>query len=207
MKTGLMLGLGALAVAAVAVAAVPVQDAKAKSRDEKTAAGAHGGMDKAAMEARMKELGTPGPAHAELKKMVGTWEIQMKCWEDPSQPPQESSGTSQMEMSFDRHLVEHFTGTLMGQPYEGTGLLGFNNATKEYEHVWRDSMNTGMMWSHGTKSADGTLTMTGESNCAMGPMSVRTVSKVSGDNAMHFEMYGTISGMPEMKMMEMDYSR
>jgi len=206
MKIGLLLSAGALAVAAVAVAAMPPQDAKAKTRDDK-AAGMHG-MDQAAMEAKMKELGTPGPQHAELKKMAGTWTVAMKCWMDPSQPPQASTGTSTIEMANDRFLIEHFSGEMPGMGhYEGTGTLGFNNATKEYEHVWRDNFNTGMMWSHGTKAADGTCTMTGNSNCAMGPMTCRTVSKMTGDNAFHFEMYGTMTGAPEMKMMEMDYTR
>ena len=91
--------------------------------------------------------------------------------------------------------------------YEGRGTLAYNNATKEYEHVWRDSMNTGMMWSHGTQAADGTLTLTGNSHCAMGPMTCRMVSKPAGDNAYTFEMYCTMQGQPEMKSMELHYTR
>ena len=206
MKFGLMLGAGALAVAAVAVAAVPVQDAKAKTRGDEH--GAMGGMDAAAMEAAMKKASTPVAEHAELKKMVGNWEINMKCWQDPSQPPEETTGTSKIEMIFgDRQLVEHFSGSMMGQPYEGMGIMGFNTSTGEYEHVWMDGMNTGKMWSHGKKAADGTLTMMGESHCAMGPMTCRMVMKDISADAHHFEMYCTMAGMPEMKMMEMDYKR
>jgi hypothetical protein len=204
MKIGLMLSAGALAVAAVAVAAMPLQDAKAKTRpDDKAAAG---GMDSAAMHAKMMELGKPGPEHAQLKKMVGNWTIKGKNWEGPE--PTECTGTSTIEMVNDRFTIEKFSGEFVGMGhYEGTGTMGFNNATKQFEHVWRDNMNTGMMWSTGTKGADGTITMTGNSTCPMGPMSCRTVSKIASDNAMHFEMYGTIGSMPEMKMMELDYTR
>jgi Protein of unknown function (DUF1579) len=206
MKIGLLLSAGALVVAAVAVAAMPPQDARAKSREDESAA--KPGMDTAAMHAQMVEMNKPGPEHAEMKKMVGTWQVAVKTWDDPAQSPDNSTGTSIIEMANDRQLLEHFTGTFaeMGK-YEGWGVLAFNNATKEYEHVWRDNMNTGLMWSTGKKAADGTLTMTGKSTCAMGPMTCRTVSKMNGDNAYHFEMYCTIQGMPEMKMMEMDYTK
>jgi hypothetical protein len=203
MKTGLILGASALAVAAVVVAAVPLQDAKAKSRDDHAA---HGAMDPA-MQAKQKELSTPGPEHAEMKKLVGTWDVQMKCWMDPSQPPEESNGTAMFEMTNGRHLVQNYSGSMMGQPYTGVGLMAFNNATKQYEHVWRDDMNTGMMWSTGTKGADGSITMKGTSHCVMGEMSCRTVQSMKGDNAMHFEMYCTMAGQPETKVMEIDYTR
>jgi len=205
MKMGLCLSAGALAVAAVAVAAMPLQDAaKAKSKpDDKAAAGA---MDPAAMHAKMLELGKPGAEHAQLKKMVGNWTIKGKNWEGPE--PTECTGTATIEMVNDRFTIEKFSGEFVGMGhYEGTGTMGFNNATKQFEHVWRDNMNTGMMWSTGTKGADGTITMTGSSTCPMGPMSCRMVSKMVNDNAMHFEMYGTIGSTPEMKMMELDYTR
>lgn len=206
MKIGLLLSAGALSVAAVAVAAMPPQDARAKSRDDSAAAAP--GMDSAAMHAKMIEMNKPGPEHAEMKKMVGTWQIAVKSWEDPAQSPDNSKGTSTIEMVNDRQLLEHFSGEFAGMgKYEGWGVLAFNNATKEYEHVWRDNMNTGLMWSTGKKAADGTLTMTGKSTCPMGPMTCRTVSKMTGDNAYHFEMYCTPEGMPEMKMMEMDYTK
>lgn len=205
MKIGLILSAGALAVAAVAVAAMPLQDAKAKSRDDH---GAMAGMDKAAMQAEMEKAGALGPQHAELKRMVGTWSTKVKMWEDPSQPPQESNGTSTMEMAMGgRQLIEHFSGTMMGQPYEGMGILGYNNSTGEFEHVWMDTMNTGKLWSHGTKAADGTVTMMGEMTCAMGPQKMRMVTTHADGDSQHFEMYCTMAGMPEMKVMEIDYTR
>ena len=204
MKFAVILSAGALAVAAVAVAAMPLQDAKAKSRDDK----AMGAMDPAAMHAKMMEINKPGPEHAELKKMAGTWQVKGKSYDDPTKPV-DFTGTSTMEMVNDRFLIEKFSAEMpppMGR-YEGTGTLGFNNNTKQYEHVWRDGMNTGMMWSSGTKAADGTTTMTGKSTCFMGEMSCRTVSKTMGDTGFHFEMYCTMPGAPEMKMMEMDYTK
>jgi UPF0288 family protein (methanogenesis marker protein 3) len=95
----------------------------------------------------------------------------------------------------------------MGQPYEGMGILGFNTTTGEYEHVWMDNYGTGKMWSHGTKAADGTITTTADTQCAMGPMKCRMITTHVSDNAQHFEMFCTMGGMPEFKMMEIDYTR
>jgi hypothetical protein len=205
MKFAVILSAGALAVAAVAIAAMPLQDAKAKTKpDDKAKAGA---MDPAAMHAQMMEMNKPGPEHAELRKMVGTWQIKGKSYENPAAPV-DFTGTSTIEMVNDRHIIEKFSSEFPGMGhYEGTGTMGFNNATKQFEHLWRDNMNTGMMWSTGAKGADGTTTMTGKSTCPMGPMDCRTVSKMTGDNVMHFEMYSAVGGAPEMKMMEMDYTR
>lgn len=204
MKMGIFLSAGALAVAAVAVAAMPLQDAKAKSKpDDK----AMHGMDPA-MAAKMKELGTLGPAHADMKKKVGTWNVSMKCWMDPSQPPSESTGTSTISLEFDRHMVENFSGEMPGMGhFDGRGVLAYNNATKEYEHVWRSSMDTGMMFSKGTMAADGTLTLTGNSHCVEGPMTCRMVTKPTGENTFTFEMYCSVQGKPEAKSMELHYTK
>ena len=204
MKLAVILSAGALAVAAVAIAAMPLQDAKAKSKpDDK----AMGGMDSAAMHAKMMEINKPGAEHAELRKMVGTWQVKGKNYDNPAQPT-DFTGTSTIELVNDRFIIEKFSAEMPGMGhYEGTGTMGFNNNTKQYEHVWRDAMNTGMMWSSGTKAADGTTTLTGRSTCFMGEMACRTVTKMTGDNAFHFDMYCTIGSAPEMKMMEMDYTK
>jgi hypothetical protein len=206
MKIGLLVSAGALVVAAMAVAAMPPQDARSRGGDDAAAAP---GVDHAAMQAQMVELNKPGPEHADMKKMVGTWQVAVKTWQDPAASPDNSKGTSTIEMANDRQLLEHFSGEIpdMGGHYEGWGILAFNNATKEYEHVWRDSMNTGLMWSTGKRSADGTLTLTGKATCPMGPMTRRMVSKMNGNDAFHLEMYCTMEGMPEMKVMEMEYTR
>lgn len=205
MKIGLLLSAGALAVAAVAVAARPPQDRGRSGGDDAAAPG----IDHAALQAQMVEMNKPGPEQADMKKMVGTWLVAVKTWQDPDASPDNSQGTSTIEMANDRQLLEHFTGVIpdMGGPYEGWGILAFDNATKEYQHVWRDTMKAGLMWSTGKKSPDGALTLTGKSTCPLGPMTCRMVSKMNGNDAFHFEMYCTPKDMPEMKVMEMDYTR
>lgn len=207
MKIGLILSAGALAVAAVAVAAMPLQDAKAKTKPDDKAA--MGGMDQKAMEEAWMKAAQLGPQHAEFKKWVGNWDAKVKSWHDPTKPPEESTGTTRYELALgDRFIIEHHNGTMPGMgPFEGMGILGYNNITNEYEHVWLDSMGTGMMMSHGTKAADGTITFKAEMDSPMGgKMPCRMVAKHVDDDHSHFEMYCSMGG-PEMKMMEIDYTR
>jgi hypothetical protein len=158
-----------------------------------------------------KKAGAPGAPHAEFAKQVGTWDLTFKMWHDPSAAPDVHRGTSLCELALDgRFLVEKVSGD-MGPPigpFEGLGLLGYNNLTKQYDHIWMDSMGTGMMVSHGTADADGTVSMTGEYDDAMtgGKSKVRTVTKHISENEQRFEMYED-KGQGEMKTMEITYIR
>jgi hypothetical protein len=206
MKIGWMLSLGALAVAAVAVAAMPVQDGKHEGHGD--GHGEHGGGDPM-MEAYMK-ASQPGPQHAEFKESVGTWKATMKSWHAPGQPPSESVGTSRYELALgDRYLVEHYSGEMpdMG-PFQGMGILAFNNMTGEYQHVWMDSFGTGIFVSAGKPDADGSCTMRGQMDDPMGgpAMPCRMIMKKVSDDERRFEMYGTQDGQ-ETQMMEIVYTR
>ncbi|HZM01319.1 MAG TPA: DUF1579 domain-containing protein [Planctomycetota bacterium] len=203
MKIGLILSAAALGVAAVAVAAMPLQDAKAKARDDKAA---HAGDPM--MEAMIK-AGTPGAQHADLAKMVGTWKAKVKSYHEPGKDPVESDGTSTYEMALDgRYLIEKFSGEMPGMgPFKGMGILAYNNITGEFEHVWLDSMSTGIFMSKGKPNADGSCTFKGEMDNPMGgKWPCRMECKQVSDNERTFEMYCAMNG-PETKSMEITYTR
>jgi hypothetical protein len=209
MKIGLMLSAAALGVAAVAIAAMPLQDAKAKGKpDDKAAAGP---MDAKAQEAWAK-AGALGEQHTKLAKCAGTWNMVVKYWMPGMEkgPPMESKGTATREAILGgRFLVEKVKGDMgpMGA-FEGFGVLGYNNITKQYDNVWLDSSGTGMSTSHGTAAADGTVTMTGEYDDPMGgKVKFRTVLKNVSENEQLFEMYETMGSAPERKAMEISYKR
>ena len=204
MKIGLILSAAALCVAAVAVAAMPVQDAKAKAKPDDKMMG-----DKAAMDAAWTKAAELGPQHAELKKMVGNWTTHVKDYGAGPDKPLESDGTTTYEMALgDRFLIEHSKGSMGGMPFEGLGILGYNNITGQYDSVWLDNMGTQIMVSHGTKGADGAVTFKGDMDNPMGggKMPVRFIVKHADDNHSHFEMYASMGG-PEMKVLEMDSTR
>lgn len=182
-------------VAALAAAAFAGDDKKAAQAQQPDAAGMQ------AMAAAM----TPGEHHEHLKKLAGNHTYTMKMWMDPTAPPSESTGKRTAEFLLGgRFLQEKFTGTFMGMPFEGIGLIGYDNIKKEYVGTWIDNMGTGIMTSHGTCDKSG-WTMTGE---ATDPMTGKTwtsrsVVKIVDDNTFTMEMFGPGADGKEFKMFEM----
>lgn len=157
-----------------------------------------------------KRLGTPGEAHKLLAKMAGSWNTLTRSWMEPGKPPMESSGVCEQRMILGgRYLQQECTGEMMGTSFNGIGITGFDNHTRKYVSTWVDSMSTGVWLFEGPAEADG-KSFTQKSRYddpVKGPMEWRSVCRLVDDNAMSFEMYGTVLGGKEEKMMEMKYTR
>jgi hypothetical protein len=122
----------------------------------------------------------------------------------------ESEGTCEQKMLLGgRFLQQEFTGDMMGSPFTGIGVTGYDNHTKKYVSTWMDSMSTAILVFEGTASADG-KTIIQESHYdtpTKGPLKWRSVTKIVDDNTWSFEMYETDKGGKEEKMMEITYTR
>ena len=164
---------------------------------------------KAEMEAYMK-AGTPGAPHKALAATVGTYDVSSKSWQAAGAPPMEDKGTATRSMTLDgRVLVEEFKGSMMGMPFTGHGMRGYDNVTGKAWGTWMDSMSTGLMVSHGTCDAKNVCTFTGTWNDAVkkGPVTSRMTSRWTSPTTEVFEMYGPGKDGKEFKMMEMTYTR
>jgi hypothetical protein len=191
-------------------------DAMAQEGKDTTAQGheAHAEMpemsaeDKAMMEAWMK-AGTPGEQHARMAEAAGDWTASVKTWMGPGEPTV-STGTVKRAMILDgRVLTEHFEGDMMGTPFVGHGMFGYDNASGTYWSTWNDSMSTGVMVSRGKWDAEknelvqeGTVTnaMTGE------PMTLKTVSRHPAPGTEVFEMWEPKDG-EMVRTMEITYTK
>ena len=156
------------------------------------------------------EYMTPGEAHKILAEANGTWTTETTMWMDPSQPPIQSKGKAVNSMIFgDRYQESTFEGTMMGMPFSGKSITGFDNATKKFNSIWIDSMGTGMMQMEGTMDIDTKiLELTGTMVDPMtgNKMPVREKLDVSDPNKHLFEMFMTYEGK-EIKFMEIIYTR
>jgi hypothetical protein len=109
-----------------------------------------------------------------------------------------------------RYLVSKYKGNMMGMPFEGMAVEGYDNAVKMFMSTWIDNMGTGIMymtgkWDESAKQ----INYTGK---AVDPMSggwidIRQVVKFNSDGTTTMEMYGPDSGGKEFKTMEIIYSR
>ena len=168
--------------------------------------------DQKAMMEKMTKAATPGAPHAMLAKMAGEWTATVKFQMDPSQPWQEATGTSVVTVLMDgRYIQESNTSVMMGMPFSGMGVTGYDNVLGKYVSTWIDNMGTGIMTSTGTADAAGkVITWSGVmSDPITGKATkARMVTTVMDDNHHTFEMYSTPPGAKkEMKTMSIDYAR
>ena len=167
-------------------------------------------MDPQAMMEMYKKLATPGEPHKQLASLEGSWTTKTKEWMEPGKPPTESAGSCEIKMVLDgRYLQQECAGEMMGQPFNGIGVTGYDNYTKKYVSTWMDSMGTGIFKMEGTGSADGTtITLKGGHDDPIeGRMEHRAVWKIADPNTQVFEMWGSGKRSKDAKMMEITYTR
>jgi hypothetical protein len=106
----------------------------------------------------------PTPEHEQLLKSVGEWDAAMKMHMVPGQPPMEAKCTETVVPVCHGHwLWTDYRGQVMGAPFEGHGLVGYDTNKKQYVSFWFDSMSAPYMASTGTcDPATKTVKMTGK---------------------------------------------
>ena len=141
---------------------------------------------------------------------VGTYDMKVTSYGAPGAPPTEDKGTATRKMIMDgRVMVEDVTSSMMGMPFKGQGMRGYDNVSGKYWGTWVDSMSTGIMVSEGTCDAKGTCNFTGTMNDPMTkkPSTMRMTCRKPDAKTEIFEMYGSAPDGKEMKMMEIVYTK
>ncbi len=204
--------------AAAAIVVLAFGSARADSiKEEKPAAG---GPDMKAMMEACAKAGALNENHKRLEAMVGTWDLKVKMWMDPSAPPQESTGTEVTKSVMDGRYFESETkgtmempgpdGKLAKTPFIGKGLTGYDNLKKKFVNTWIDSMSTGIFMSEGTyDEATKSFTYRGDMDDMMAPgtkVPIRIVIRIAGPDSHVFDWHETRGGK-EVRTMEITYSR
>jgi hypothetical protein len=158
----------------------------------------------------MMAYATPGDAHKMLAKSAGTWTATVTMWMQPGTAPMTSQAEATNEMIMGgRYLQSKNKGSVMGQPFEGVGITGYDNAKKQYVNTWIDNFGTGIMTLTGTwDDASKSITFTGS---MVDPASgkdtpIREVLKIVDDNTQVMSMYYPVNGK-DFKSMEITYTR
>jgi hypothetical protein len=159
----------------------------------------------------MQKAGTPGENHKLLASMAGDWAFVNRMWMDPAAPPTESNGTASYTMLMDgRFLVGHYQGTMMGMEFDGRGVTGYDNTTKQFQSVWLDNLGTMMMFMTGTYDPTAkSFTYLSEMADPVAPatrIKVREVIRLESPDRHTMEWYETRGGK-ETKTMEIVYTR
>ena len=177
---------------------------------ERPEAKSHSGKsdaDKAEMMKKMEAAGTPGPAHKALEAFVGNWQAEVKTWCEPDGPPNVSQGTAKASWALKGHFVEEeFHGEMMGKPFTGRSLMGYDNTKQTFNTIWVNDMQTSMITSEGKgENGNKVITLEGKGDCpATGRKDVlmKQVFRVLSADKYTFEMFDGNS-----KTMEITYTR
>ncbi len=161
-----------------------------------------------AMEAYMK-VGAVTENHEFLKKYAGTWDCQVKGWMAPGQPPTLSQGTFLGDMRLDgRFLFMDFKGEMLGQPFAGVQIIGFDNMQQKYISLWIDNTSTFFFMTAGTR-LDNVISESGlwpdPLTGSQLPVKART-TWVSADEYL-YEQFMILADKSEFKSMEMSCKR
>jgi len=153
---------------------------------------------------------TPGSAHKMMADETGTWNCDMTFWEGPNEKPGKATSTASIKMILGgRYQEAIYSGTMMGQPFEGKSTLAYNNASKEFTTTFIDNMGTGMMVAIGKyDEANKRMNFKGD---MVSPLNgektpYREVYIIVDANTRKMEMYDTKNGK-EYKSMEIIMKR
>ncbi|RIL10506.1 MAG: hypothetical protein DCC75_04210 [Proteobacteria bacterium] len=168
-------------------------------------------MTEQEMMEKFKEASTPGTEHAALKPLVGKWKTEAKWWKEPGKTPEVTKGSANHQwMLGKRFIKEEYKGKMMGQDFEGVGMLGYDNVKGRYVSTWTDSMSTGILTSEGSYDTGAkSLDMTAKFSCPMtgAEMTGRMLTRVIDENTHVFEMYNPGPDGKEFKSLEITYKR
>jgi hypothetical protein len=157
------------------------------------------------------KAGTPGPEHQKMAKMAGKWKAKVTNWMAPGAPPQTSDATTEYRTIMGgRYLEQEFHGTMgPDQPFEGHGIDGFDNVTKEHFGTWIDSMSTSAMILRGKCAEGKKCTLKGKmaDPIAGKEVPVSTVMTVKDDNNFTWEMHTPGPDGKPFKSLEIVYTR
>lgn len=146
--------------------------------------------------------------HKELHKGLGEWEAVVKTVMDPAQPATEEKGAEKVHAVCNgKYTWSDFRSTMLGQPFEGHCLVGYDSAAKQYVSYWIDSFSATWAKTNGTAEADGKMIrMQGSCLCPEGkPMTMRQVMRWMDADTRLLEM--DIEGADGKCKMDITYKR
>ena len=166
--------------------------------------------------------GLPGPGHAALAPLVGTWRVRMGYYgtlgRDPNDPPLVADLDCRREwVAGGRYLEDRMEGNAEGAPVWRRGWLGYSTMDRRYEWVTIDSVNSTMMRYEGVPgsgdrrpiSMTGVFTDQGVAgpDTVGRPVAMRTVINIESNDRHVIELYFTRPGRREVLATRAIYTR
>lgn len=170
-------------------------------------------VDSATMMKNWETYMTPSDAHKIMAGWDGSWNSDVTMWQAPGAPPQTSKSIAVNKMILGgRYQESVHTGNMMGMPFEGRSMMGYDNAKKIFTNTWVDNMGTGIMimegpWDEATKSISLKGKVVDPTAGDATELDVRETYKVIDDKNHVMEMYCNGKDGKEFKTMEIKFTR
>lgn len=157
-----------------------------------------------------QEFMTPGSMHKWMAKFNGTWEADITSYMNPTNPDKSKATNVTNTIMNGLYSVGDYTGNMMGMPFQGHSIMGYDNAKKIFVNTWIDNMGSGIIYMTGTyNEATKTLHLKGkQTNPIDGKdVDIREEMKIIDDNNYTLVMYGSGTDGKEIKFMEGTFKR
>ena len=197
-------------VRVVALAGLCIGAAYSLAGDEKDQKKPAADAAQAAMMEAMMQIAAPGEHHAHLKPLAGAWKTTTKWWMGPGEPDISHGKCRNEWILGGRFLKMDFKGTSAENPFEGFGLLGYDNTKKQHISLWCDTMSTSAAISHGTCDQSGkvfTYVSTYDDPFTGQPKKVKMVTKVINADKHVFTIHNIDKDGKESQELEVTYVR
>ena len=169
-------------------------------------------MDSVAMMKAWEQYMTPGEPHKMFATDNGTWDEENTMYMQPNDPnPMKAKMVAVNKMVFGgRYQESRHTGMIMGEPFEGVSIMGYDNAAKKIVSTWYDNMGTGIMYLTGDfDPSSKTIELRGEVSDPMTGKKkpVRETYTFTDENTRNMVMYDVTPDGTEYKSMEIVMKR
>ncbi|MET0553778.1 MAG: DUF1579 domain-containing protein [Vicinamibacteria bacterium] len=151
----------------------------------------------------------PGAEHEILKSDVGTWDVTVESFMPGAPAPMTSKGTETNTLMGGLWLVTDFKADMMGMPFQGHGVTGYDAGKKKYVGTWVDTLSSGLGLSEATwDAASKTMTGTIEAPDPSGQVQkMKSVVTYKDADTRVFTMSGTGPDGKDVKIMTITYTR
>lgn len=128
---------------------------------------------------------------------------------DPDGKPVETKGVSIVRKHAELHVVEEFTGEMMGVPFVGLGVTSWCPLRKEYLTTWTDSMTPSPLLMRGTyDETKRELVMTGSCFGPTGELDpVRAITTFRDEGHITWALFGNGPYRRENELTRVRYTR
>lgn len=175
----------------------------AQGDETKKPAAGDSGTDMSAM------MPKPAKEHQVLKGMVGKWDCEVEMSAMPGAPMTKSKATEEVHAVGEFWIYGVFKGELMGGPFEGHNVTGYDPIRKKFTNHWFDSWSPSAMVGEGDWNEERKeFTFIAKGTDPMGQeMTMKEVVRILDENTHTFSLSMPMGEGQEWTIMNIRYTR